>query len=360
MNVTELQAYYDIAAQQSLSFVCYRLPGEDKINCAINAGGRFMERDQLAELNASAHFIFAPFHSKDNLAFVMPLLMDSISNGKAFQPLFEEEDYRASDRDAFIHLVNGMIASIQSGAFTKLVASRAISDNKAQNFDAAKLFDSLCQKYPTAFVYWMYIPGAAEWMGASPEQLLKSEAGKVYTMSLAGSQVIVEGKDDYHWGEKEKEEQRIVTEFICQTMSTAGVTALNIQAAQNHRAGNMLHLRSDISGEISDIKDLHALVYQLHPTPAVCGLPKMEAMKYILDHENHQRKFYSGFLGILGPELNCNLFVNLRCMEISDKKLIRYVGCGITAASNAALEWQESVYKSQTLGKVIDELFPQN
>ena len=96
----------------------------------------------------------------------------------------------------------------------------------------------------------------------------------------------------------------------------------------------------------------------MHPTPAVCGLPKNSAKAFILENEPHDRHFYSGFLGELNSSFSTNsrssdLFVNLRCMQIEDSKAHLYMGCGITKDSIPEKEWEESVNKSMTIKKVL-------
>ena len=115
---------------------------------------------------------------------------------------------------------------------------------------------------------------------------------------------------------------------------------------------------------------LQKLIYTLHPTPAVCGLPKIEAMQFILDNESFNREFYTGFLGELNKEVKVqprtgklnienraftynkrasHLFVNLRCMQIKDNELKIYVGGGITKDSVSNKEWEETLTKSLLL-----------
>ena len=95
------------------------------------------------------------------------------------------------------------------------------------------------------------------------------------------------------------------------------------------------------------------IVGQLHPTPAVAGLPKQKAIDYILEHEKSPRQFYSGYLGPVNLEGQVNLFVNLRCMQVLKNKLAFYAGCGITADSVPADEWRESKMKIATLASVL-------
>jgi isochorismate synthase len=78
-----------------------------------------------------------------------------------------------------------------------------------------------------------------------------------------------------------------------------------------------------------------------------------------LENENYDRTFYSGFLGELNSgvttdSVSSDLFVNLRCMQISDQKAYLYMGCGITKDSIPEKEWEESSNKSATMKKILD------
>ena len=95
-----------------------------------------------------------------------------------------------------------------------------------------------------------------------------------------------------------------------------------------------------------------------HPTPAVCGLPAKKAKNFILENENYNREFYSGFLGEINiPKSTKNkkshLFVNLRCMSLENNIARIYVGGGITKDSIPEKEWEETVSKSFTMKSVL-------
>jgi isochorismate synthase len=91
----------------------------------------------------------------------------------------------------------------------------------------------------------------------------------------------------------------------------------------------------------------------LHPTSAVCGMPKEESLAFILMNEGYNREFYSGFLGQVNFRDETHIFVNLRCMQIFDTSAYLYAGGGITAHSQPQKEWQETIYKMQTLLNVL-------
>lgn len=120
--------------------------------------------------------------------------------------------------------------------------------------------------------------------------------------------------------------------------------------------------------------DIAALVKAIHPTPAVCGFPKEAAKRFILQNENYNREFYTGYLGELNfqeiKKRNVNrrnvenraytsvkrvsdLYVNLRCMKVNGNQAFIFVGGGITKDSNAEAEWEETVNKTQTMKNVL-------
>ena len=98
----------------------------------------------------------------------------------------------------------------------------------------------------------------------------------------------------------------------------------------------------------------------MHPTAAVCGLPKETAKEFILKNERYKREYYSGFLGEFNIDLvsfkniQTDLFVNLRCMKITKDKAQLFIGCGITKDSIPEDEYKETVYKSMTMKKIIN------
>ena len=106
-------------------------------------------------------------------------------------------------------------------------------------------------------------------------------------------------------------------------------------------------------GQLKEVNLLENLIKYLHPTPAVCGLPKETAKDFILQNENYTRSYYSGYLGELNVNENTQLFVNLRCMEVKDAKIALYVGGGITKASIPEKEFEETVAKAMVMKKVL-------
>jgi isochorismate synthase len=253
------------------------------------------------------------------------------------------------DKNVYLQCVEQFIEVTKSD-FDKLIFSRIVAV-PAEIPDLFEVFLTLQESYPDAFVYLFNLPNIGCWMGASPEIFLTKKENHAKTVALAGTQKD-KGLplDTVVWGEKEQKEQAIVAQYIENLLSKRKI---NFQKTtpETVKAGRMLHLKTHFYFELSN--KIYDFLKNLHPTPAVCGLPKMAAKNYILENEPHDRAYYCGFLGTMNIENETNLFVNLRCMQVFKDKFALYVGGGITPDSISENEWNETVLKSQTLLSVL-------
>lgn len=342
--------------KQKLPFVIYRKPNKNILEAY------FQKDDHLyfAENFDEKGFVFAPFYG--NQVLLIPKRKSH--QWKAILPTIEENTTEISestitDLEAKAHfekIVQKAIEAIDKGEFSKVVLSRQEFIN-LKDFDLTVIFEKLVYTYPNAFVYCWFHPKIGLWMGATPERLLKSKNDKFFTTALAGTQISQESKEAT-WEYKEIEEQHFVTTFIVDNLKEI-TSELNISSPYTTKAGNLLHIKTDIEGKINENSSIQQVVSALHPTPAVCGYPEMITKKFIIENEGYDRAYYSGFLGEINKKsrdkkkLKSDLYVNLRCMQIKDEKAIIYMGCGITKDSNPEKEWEESVNKSMTMKKIL-------
>lgn len=301
-------------------------------------------------------FVFAPF-SGDASKVVIPIdhqYTAEIPNERdriAYVSAVTDEVAKVSAKDQHITLVEKALEQLTAGGLQKVVLSRKISIPRGED-DVFNIFTRLLHAYPDAFRYLWYHPEVGMWMGATPETLLRVKGRELATMSLAGTQPY-QGTLDVEWGAKEAEEQAMVTRSILKSIApyTASTTA---EATRTVKAGKLLHLLTPIKATLPEgTIQLDRIIEVLHPTPAVCGLPKEKAREFILDHEGYDRRYYTGYLGPVGLGDETRLFVNLRCMEITQDHYHIYVGGGITADSNPEAEWEETVNKSKTMKAVL-------
>ena len=337
------------ALKQQLPFVAYRKPNTSLLKSWFQQNATLITSENYSE----SGFIFAPFDSREK-AILIP------ENQSTY---FEEKvniDYISSNNSAnyipdtftknnHVLLVEKGIQAIENNQFKKVVLSRK-EKVELLDFNLIETFQKLLNSYPTAFVYVWYHPKVGLWLGATPETLVSIQDTNFTTMSLAGTQVYND-TTNVIWQTKEIEEQQFVTDYITDKLISycSEITTSNTETI---RAGNLLHLRTLINGTLKT--DNATLINSLHPTPAVCGMPLEASKQFILDNENYRRSFYTGFLGELNiNDKESNLFVNLRCMEVSNKAVYIYVGGGITRDSNSVKEWQETIAKTTTMKKVL-------
>jgi isochorismate synthase len=197
------------------------------------------------------------------------------------------------------------------------------------------------------------------WLGASPELLLSLSDYTLSTVALAGTQGYSAGLplSAVRWGAKEMEEQALVSDYIRQFFHQLGLPQFIEDGPRTVSAGNVAHLQTRFEIKLAPVQLLHLanqILNELHPTSAVCGMPKQEALSFILKNEKYHRAFYSGFLGPIHMQQQSELFVNLRCMQLKRDRAVLYVGAGITQDSTPELEWEETVLKSNTLLAILE------
>ena len=340
--------------ENNLPFVLYSYPKKESVNFIL-------QKDNLVYDTGSSfkkYFLFSPFNDK-NKNICIPLEKSNYFQTIYLKNNFEANEINASehanDKDRYLKLVEDTIREIKYNKATKIVVSRK-KMIKLKKFDLLKLIERVLNLYPKAFRYVWYHPITGLWCGASPEVLLKTDGDFFKTMALAGTQKHIDNKI-IKWNLKEKKEQQVVVDSLLKRLKKI-TSIVNISDTYNHKAGSLIHLRTDITGTIKRGKiGLKTLMSILHPTPAVCGSPKNYAKTFILENENYEREFYTGFLGSVNEPTNkSRLFVNLRCMKIENNKVNLYVGCGITKDSNPLKEWEETSHKLQTMLQVISSM----
>ncbi len=234
----------------------------------------------------------------------------------------------------------------------KLVLSRRQQLGRPAVFSAGKAFARACRRYTRSYVYLCHTPQTGTWLGSTPEIILSGKAGAWQTVALAGTQRYAKGMYLDSWDEKNRREQQIVAAYIRDRLATLGIRAQET-GPYPAKAGELAHLKSEFRFELPAAPRLGDLLDLLHPTPAVCGLPKEKAYRFILDHEGYERSYYSGFIGWMNPEGETDLYVNLRCTHIGPDGFTLYAGGGLLASSHLEEEWQETEDKLQTMKAVL-------
>lgn len=359
----------DSLIRQGRSFAIYRIPGEDPPRFIMQASGPVRLLYSIEELNEQKGFVIAPFRVSRECPIVLirpdyTELPDTTQqeSSQMEQKFHSNETENASEhktKDYYIHCFDAFIKPLQENTLDKLVLSRSLTLDREAGFSPEEAFYKACKQYIRSYVYLCHTPETGTWLGGTPEILLSGEKGEWHTVALAGTQPLQNGELPTHWNEKNKREQLLVSNYIHDRLGSLGIDS-TMEGPYPARAGGLSHLKSDFHFHLGESNKLGDLLNLLHPTPAVCGLPKEEAYRFILTNEGYNRRYYSGFIGWLNPEGRTDLYVNLRCMNIMNNMLILYAGGGLLSSSELSDEWQETEDKLQTMRALIFNANPKS
>lgn len=322
------------------SFCAYRLPYSQDIHClkggmteGIRPGFVIAPFDLTAE---SIITIGATYDAEwDDLTVLlnndMPEKHSFAMPSKSTTP----EDHKTE--------VEAIISELEGSDHKKTIATKVIFSRGA--IDPKNSFHSLSEKLPTAFIFLFYTPISGAWLGASPELLLKSDSSKISTCALAGTR---KAGGIGEWDRKNIMEQQIVRDYIMNIFSKFGLNP-KYTPTVTRNAGKVEHLYTEICASSPDDKkyNLKELIFNLSPTPALCGFPKSESMDRICRLEKFKRGYYGGFCGIYSSQSDFAFYVNLRSIRFTTDSWCMFAGGGITSQSNPHDEWEETEQKAK-------------
>ncbi|KXS55772.1 MAG: hypothetical protein AMR96_06380 [Candidatus Adiutrix intracellularis] len=365
-----------------VAFALFRRPGH-KITliwqeaCLLHTFNELEELDTLWDEGRpiKSGFVLAPFQSGEGKPIIVieaehqldgfelshflaywrgknDSLKSSPSGG---QELTGDFTARSSGKSGYSRIFAIFSAALrQKGArLTKLVLSRTLTHVLPVGLSRGGLFLRACADFPESFVYLCSTPDSGTWFGCTPETLLTGAGSNWQTVALAGTRSELEPC----WDGKNILEQRIVADYMRDQLVSAGYLCA-VRGPVTIHQGRLSHLRTDFY--FTAAVGLGRLIRLLHPSPAVCGFPRPEALDFINRYEGYDRGYYSGFLGFIsgpGPEgrpRNVDIYVNLRCLRLNRNQATLYAGGGILPASTLESEWRETENKLDILLSLID------
>lgn len=370
-DIQQLEKIHQLALDNQIAFASYCLPGASQITTLVQWKSEPAILSDLSDLESQSGFVFAPFdlQSATPIRLIQP---DLIIQGDTFSETFLHGDkpwnqkpkgarsskaLHQASRDEYTQQVEALQQDIAAGPLDKVVLSRISLESKPEGFNPSAFFMALQQSYPDAFVFMLYISDTGLWFGATPEPLLQVQGNTVSTVSLAGTRSYHPEQTLHPWGEKEIDEQEIVTRYIDELLNRFGIQSYHREGPLTQRAGSVEHLLTRFGFKADQLQQpVSSFLKALHPTPSVCGLPKELAFAKIRQTEKHLREYYTGFLGPVNMYNQWHLFVNLRSMKVEKDQLAYFLGAGITAGSDPVAEWEETNKKKKTLLQIIEAL----
>ncbi len=344
-------------------FAQYRLPHATTYTRIEQEEGMPVQLHSCRELNGKKGFVVAPFQ----VANEQPILLirpDRISQHQVEKvvstsvQILGVEEHRS---DYAIDFAN-FHAQLENDTFRKIVLSRCATIKASQVANPQELFLKACERYPRLFVSLVLMPDGTYWLTATPEILLEGVGEQWRTIALAGTMQLqgdeLKGEgENVRWSTKNIQEQRYVATYIAERLERFFADRKGSflqEGPRTVRAAQLVHLRSDFVFNLSDQTKVGSLLELLHPTPAVCGLPKKDTFQFIVRQERTPRQYYSGFMGPLDLSDETHLYVSLRCMHIEQTNFHLYAGGGLLKDSVLEQEWQETEAKMQTMRGILE------
>ncbi len=361
----EYSLFLDKILSKNLPFAAWSMPGEQIPEILIGKNEDLLHLSEFNKLNGQEGFVFAPFRISETSPLVLlkpGTILKDYTDFKSFdidslpslaKPEQPAREYYTISKEDYLTDIQSSISEIKHTKLSKVIISRLIPFERRSE-SLGQLYMQLRSQTPNAFVYLVNLPESGIWMGATPEVLLKSNGKTMETVSLAGTQ---NRRDDssYSWHTKDIEEQAFVSRYMLDVFYRFNIHPYSTQGPETLESGKVAHLKTSfifsakkIAGKLGDF------IAELHPTPAVCGLPKSKADRFISKIEKHDRRYYTGYLGPWRLNDSVRLFVNLRCMEVTPDKYLLYSGGGITDKSVPEDEWDETNNKARTLLSAIE------
>ncbi|MBB3697418.1 isochorismate synthase [Flammeovirga yaeyamensis] len=388
LETLSFEHLFSVALESGQPFAAWKMPFENTQSIVVSLQKEALKVSaDLEELPNG--FLAHPFQAKDKQAYLIPAdiyyttEMDHIDFSNSYdlsikerveheihsfdpdQPLKRwkgnmlKEHFPPTSKEHFTSIVAESVEAMQNEEFTKVVLSRTKEAKLKEDFSPFEFFQKLSESYPAAFVSICYIPNVGLWLGASPETLISvDEHGIFKTVALAGTQASngISPKEA-SWKSKEIEEQALVSRYIINCFKKIRLREFEEIGPRTVAAAHLLHLCTEfkVDTKTTNFPQLGTVMLDLlHPTSAVCGMPKEIATDFILRNEQYNRSIYSGYIGPIGLENRHHLFVNLRCLQLFNDHALLYAGAGITADSDPEKEWNETEIKMDTMLKHLN------
>jgi len=244
--------------------------------------------------------------------------------------------------------------ALEQGSVRKVVLARSerFSANQG-SFDAVDTAFRMREQQKGCIVFFVRRRGGQAFVGATPEELIRRTGSEVATMSLAGTrrrEDTDENADAALGAEllsshKDRHEQQLVTQAIMEALFPVVEELVLSRVPEIAKLADVQHLRTRVEGRLRNDVSVFELADRLHPSPAVGGLPRVEALEWIEENEGLDRGWYAGPIGWIRPGGDGLLVIAIRSVLVDAEEATAFVGCGLVENSDPNSEWEESQAK---------------
>lgn len=240
---------------------------------------------------------------------------------------------------------------MKQGEMDKVVLARVCEMRFPTPITVDEALAHLSARYPGCMTFLFEPRPQHAFFGATPELLARVQGDRVETMALAGS--IRRGRDlqeDELLSQtiladpKSRYEHDVVVQSLRRRLGPL-TDELTVPPTGLLKLSYIQHLHTPVSGQLCEAKGILPLLETLHPTPALGGSPRSQAMAFIRDSEPVTRGWYAAPIGWIDHHLDGTFGVAIRSAVTQLERAWLYAGAGIVADSDPQKEWEETALK---------------
>ncbi|MEB7805263.1 isochorismate synthase [Mammaliicoccus fleurettii] len=293
----------------------------------------------------------------ENIERILNAIDSKAQTGVLSEPsVVENKDIQSEEwKDLVTKVVSLMNESV---ALQKVVLSRR---RKIEFEDDVNVEDALQRSLDSneSSYLLLFESGKSQFISQTPEQLCQIDNGKLYTNAIAGTIIRTEDESENNKlkaellnDSKNQFEHRYVVDSIIHDIQSFTKQLEYDKKPTILTNKHLYHLYTKIQADLLS-ENVLEIVNQLHPTPALGGFPKVEAIKFIEHEEFGTRGFYGAPLGYIDLDNNGEFVVSIRSMLVRGNAATLYSGCGIVKDSNAISEFEETDLKFKPMLKAL-------
>jgi isochorismate synthase len=281
-----------------------------------------------------------------------PPPFSSVARAAPHEPFTDLQLTDMPSRDAYVHGVEAAVGLLRGTELRKVVLARTIEVHAGRTLDPRSLAHRLRAVDPDAYTFAAPTDDGVI-VGASPELLVSRQGLEVRSNPLAGSAPRSGDPDEDRANadglassSKDREEHAIVVEAVADTLDGYCERLTWDPEPILRETPNVWHLSTRFRGTLREPAPTALdLVAALHPTPAVAGTPREEALAAIAELEPFDRGRYAGPVGWVDADGDGEWAIALRCAELRGDRAVLYAGAGIVADSDPVSELEETERK---------------
>tara|TARA_Y100000589_G_C27197193_1_gene647399 strand:- start:2712 stop:4085 length:1374 start_codon:yes stop_codon:yes gene_type:complete len=276
-------------------------------------------------------------------------------NGKKNPNNLYFKDFASKFDNEKSYLSKGILSGInliEKGILDKIVLAFRISFEIKNKFNLLKVLKNFQINQPNTCRYVWKRSSNDITFGASPEKLFSLDNNKIILEAIAGTSRINGDKNFLLKSSKNLREHNYVIDYLIDSLHEVGVRKYTKDPLEVRSFGEISHLYTSISAKAKNICPFEFLEI-MHPSPAVCGVPKKISLSHINIIEPFSRGNYASPIGWIDYSRDADFRVALRGARLFNQKLELTAGSGIVKGSTLDMEIEEIFLKFKSVAKQI-------